>query len=138
MIGSERLSQLRADETCPTGDIAAEFAEALRIAHDDLGANLVRAHAILHDDNAVVTRDPGGALRFDFSRVDAMLVTALVTHLVQRYGADEVARWADHLYTELLPDVTPDDGTARFDIDLPMPGIARIRLSTGEAAARYQ
>jgi xylan 1,4-beta-xylosidase len=47
-------------------------------------------------------------------------------------------RGADHLYTELLPDVTPDRGAARFDIDLPMPGIARIRLSAGEAAARYQ
>jgi xylan 1,4-beta-xylosidase len=53
-------------------DIAAEFAAALRLASSDLGASLVRAHAILHDDNAVVTREPGGGLRFDFSRVDAI------------------------------------------------------------------
>jgi xylan 1,4-beta-xylosidase len=32
----------------------------------------VRAHAILHDDNRVVTRDASGGLRFDFERVDAI------------------------------------------------------------------
>jgi xylan 1,4-beta-xylosidase len=148
MIGSERLSQLRTTETGPSGGIAAEFAEALRIAHDDLGADLVRAHAIFHDDNVVATRDSNGGLRFDFSRVDAIydqvlelglrpvvelsfmpailardpeqtvftyrgiisppadwsqwreLVTALVTHLVQRYGGDEVARWAFEVWNE--------------------------------------
>jgi xylan 1,4-beta-xylosidase len=89
MVGAERLSQLRADNDSPDGDnadngspagrdnapqreIAAEFAEALRLAHTDLGATLVRAHAILHDDNAVVRRDSGGVLHFDFSRVDAI------------------------------------------------------------------
>jgi xylan 1,4-beta-xylosidase len=129
-------------------DIATEFAAALRLARTDLGASLVRAHAILHDDNAVVTRDPGGGLRFDFSKVDAIydqvlelglrpvvelsfmpaalardpdltvftyrgiisppadwgewreLVTALVQHLVQRYGADEVAQWAFEVWNE--------------------------------------
>ena len=54
------------------GQIAAEFAAALRLAHDDLGATMVRAHAILHDDNAVVTRGPGGVVRYDFARVDAI------------------------------------------------------------------
>jgi xylan 1,4-beta-xylosidase len=47
-------------------------------------------------------------------------------------------READRLHERPLPDVTPDGGTARFDIDLPMPGIARIRLSAGEAPARYE
>jgi xylan 1,4-beta-xylosidase len=172
MIGSERLSQLRLGQSAAQGgapesgagepgegqpavgqpgadiDIAAEFAAALRLAQTDLGASLVRAHAILHDDNAVATRDPGGGLRFDFSKVDAIydqvlelglrpvvelsfmpaalardpdltvftyrgiisppadwgewreLVTALVQHLVQRYGADEVARWAFEVWNE--------------------------------------
>jgi xylan 1,4-beta-xylosidase len=164
MIGAERLSQLRYDAsgngadaadsaaspgaTQPGGDIATEFAAALRLAHTDLGAELVRAHAILHDDNAVVTRDAGGGLRFDFSRVDAIydqvlelglrpvvelsfmpaalardpdltvfsyrgiisppadwtewrqLVTELAAHLVQRYGTDEVAKWAFEVWNE--------------------------------------
>ncbi len=45
-------------------------------------------------------------------------------------------RAADRLHAERLGDVTPDDGTARFTFDLPMPGIARIRLSPGRSAAR--
>jgi xylan 1,4-beta-xylosidase len=93
MLGSERLSQLRpgdavqrggpaggggpgnagpADGRPAAGQIAAEFAAALRLARADLGATMVRAHAILHDDNGVVVRDPGGVLRFDFARVDAL------------------------------------------------------------------
>lgn len=148
MVGAERLSQLRlaADEAERT--IAAEFAAALRLARSDLGVRMVRAHAILHDDNAVVGRDADGTLRFDFSRVDAiydqlleiglrpvvelsfmpaalardagqtvftyrgiisppadwaewrLLVFELVTHLVGRYGLDEVAQWAFEVWNE--------------------------------------
>ena len=72
MVGAERLSQLRLDGTAANEAIAAEFAAALGFARSDLGARLVRAHAILHDDNAVVRRDPAGRLHFDFSRVDAI------------------------------------------------------------------
>jgi xylan 1,4-beta-xylosidase len=153
MVGAERLSQLllgsREDSHDGAGgQIAAEFAAALRLAHDDLGATMVRAHAILHDDNAVVSRDGAGALRFDFGRVDAIydqllslglrpvvelsfmpaalardpqqtvfsyrgiisppadwaewrhLVTALASHLVSRYGIDEVSRWAFEVWNE--------------------------------------
>ena len=155
MIGSERLSQLRlehgaggAQEAGTGASIAEEFAAALHLASSDLGTSLVRAHAILHDDNAVATRDPGGSLRFDFSTVDAIydqvlqlglrpvvelsfmpaalardpgltvftyrgiisppadwgewreLVMALARHLVQRYGIDEVARWAFEVWNE--------------------------------------
>jgi xylan 1,4-beta-xylosidase len=71
MVGAERLSQLHLDGESG-GQIAAEFAAALRIAHADLGATMVRAHAILHDDNAVVRRDQADALHFDFDRVDAI------------------------------------------------------------------
>jgi xylan 1,4-beta-xylosidase len=70
LIGSERLSQLRL-----TGDqqwIADEFATALRRAHDDLGVRGVRAHAILHDDNAVVTVDGTGTVGYDLDRIDAI------------------------------------------------------------------
>jgi len=72
MIGSERLSQLRLGSDGADGTIATEFAEALRLARADLGATSVRAHAILHDDNAVVSREPDGTLRYDFTAVDAI------------------------------------------------------------------
>ncbi len=71
MVGSERLTQLTFGDDGHGHLIGAEFAEALRIAHDELGVRYVRAHAILHDDNAVVTRD-GGGLHYDFTRVDAL------------------------------------------------------------------
>jgi xylan 1,4-beta-xylosidase len=76
MVGAERLSQLGVAEATPgstdTTSIGVEFAEALLRAHVDLGATMVRAHAILHDDNAVVSRLDHGRLHFDFSRVDAI------------------------------------------------------------------
>jgi xylan 1,4-beta-xylosidase len=163
MVGAERLSQLRLDgeprehgehgehgETNePGARIATEFAAALRLARTDLGASMVRAHAILHDDNAVARRDQkNGGLSFSFDRIDAIydqlleiglrpvvelsfmpaalardpeqtvftyrgiisppadwaqwrqLVTALAAHLVQRYGIDEVARWAFEVWNE--------------------------------------
>ena len=146
MVGSERLSQLCLDG--PEQWIGTEFAAALRQAHDDLGVTLVRAHAILHDDNDVVRRDKAGGVQFSFDRVDAIydqlldmgirpvvelsfmpaalardpkqsvftykgiisppanwgewreLVAALATHLVQRYGIEEVAQWAFEVWNE--------------------------------------
>jgi xylan 1,4-beta-xylosidase len=72
MVGSERLTQLRFDDDGHGNDVGREFAEALRIARADLGAGYVRAHAILHDDNHVVTRNDDGTLAFDFSEVDSL------------------------------------------------------------------
>jgi xylan 1,4-beta-xylosidase len=72
MVGSERLSQFRLGPDQNGHDIGAEFAEALRMAHDELGVRYLRAHAILHDDNAVVSRNPDGSLAFDFSIVDEL------------------------------------------------------------------
>jgi xylan 1,4-beta-xylosidase len=72
MIGSERLSQLFCPQDSPTGfgaeggTIGDEFAEALRMAQEELGATYVRAHAILHDD-LQVWRGEG---EFDFTNVD--------------------------------------------------------------------
>ncbi|MHB1594283.1 MAG: GH39 family glycosyl hydrolase [Streptosporangiaceae bacterium] len=81
MVGSERLSQLRLDGSAAERVIASEFADALAAARSDLGVTTVRAHAILHDDNAVVRVDAGGALSFDFSRVDAIYDQLLATGL---------------------------------------------------------
>lgn len=148
MVGSERLTQLRFGDDGHGNDIGSEFAEALRIAADDLGVTHVRAHAILHDDNHVVARAPDGTLAFDFTEVDALYdrlldlgvrpvvelsfmpaalardpattvfeyraivspparweewhesVHALVAHLVDRYGTDEVAQWAFEVWNE--------------------------------------
>ncbi len=148
MIGSERLSQLRFGDDGHGHDIGREFTEALRIARTDLGVTHVRAHAILHDDNAVVSRGPDGALAFNFTVVDDLYdqlraldlrpvvelsfmpavlarepgetvfayrgiispprdwaewratVKALTTHLVDRYGRDEVRRWGFEVWNE--------------------------------------
>jgi xylan 1,4-beta-xylosidase len=43
----------------------------------------------------------------------------------------------DELHEQPLPDVEPDAaGTAHFELDLPMPGVARIRLSARDDAPR--
>ena len=72
MVGSERLTQFRFGDDGHGHQIGAEFAEALRRGHDDLGVTHVRAHAILHDDNHVVTRAADGAVHCDFTEVDAI------------------------------------------------------------------
>jgi xylan 1,4-beta-xylosidase len=145
MIGSERLSQVFEATEAPTGaTVGEEFTEALRMAVEELGADRVRAHAILHDDLAV-WRGPG---EFDFAAVDrvydkvlglglrpvvelsfmprglaadpaatvfeygagisvpsdwdgwAELVGSLASHLVERYGIDEVAKWGFEVWNE--------------------------------------
>ncbi|MGI8667822.1 MAG: GH39 family glycosyl hydrolase [Jatrophihabitans sp.] len=72
LVGSERLSQLRLGTDQNGHQIGEEFGEALRIAHAELGVRAVRAHAILHDDNAVVSRDADGRLQLDFTIVDEL------------------------------------------------------------------
>ena len=72
MVGSERLTQLHTHDDGHGNDVGVEFAQALRTAVEDLGVTHVRAHAVLHDDNHVVTRADDGALRFDFAVVDAL------------------------------------------------------------------
>jgi xylan 1,4-beta-xylosidase len=62
MLGSEHLSQVFYDEIGP------DFEHALQRAREELGAETVRAHAILHDENGVV-RDDGS---FEFTRVLAI------------------------------------------------------------------
>jgi xylan 1,4-beta-xylosidase len=69
MIGAERLSQL--DHGIGNGGrhIGDEFAEALRMAHDELGVRAVRAHAILHDDLGVY-REVDGQPVIDFAGIE--------------------------------------------------------------------
>jgi xylan 1,4-beta-xylosidase len=148
MIGSEHLSQLLCTDTTGGRPIGAELAEALRIAHTELGVAAVRAHAILGDDLGVY-REVDGAPVHDFTKVDqvydlvraagmrpvvelsymphdlasdpsktvfeyraivsppkdwdrwADLIRALVQHLVDRYGREEVREhWAFEVWNE--------------------------------------
>jgi xylan 1,4-beta-xylosidase len=69
MIGAERLSQLDHGAGPGGRHIGDEFAEALRLAHDELGVRAVRAHAILHDDVGVY-RELDGRPIHDFTGVD--------------------------------------------------------------------
>ena len=69
MIGAEHLSQLGYGVGPGGRHIGEEFAEALRIAHDELGVRAVRAHAILHDELGVY-REVDGEPLHDFSGID--------------------------------------------------------------------
>jgi xylan 1,4-beta-xylosidase len=152
MIGAERLSQL--DEGVGPGGrhVGDEFAEALRMAHDELGVRAARAHAILHDDVGVY-RESNGQPVYDFSGVDRIydkvlslglrpivevsfmphdlardpektvfhyraivspprdwdrwteLVSELTSHLVERYGREEVRSWGFEIWNEANLDV---------------------------------
>jgi xylan 1,4-beta-xylosidase len=69
MIGSEHLSQLEAGVGPGGRQIGPEFAEALRLAHDELGVEGVRAHAILGDDLGIY-REVDGEPVHDFTGID--------------------------------------------------------------------
>jgi xylan 1,4-beta-xylosidase len=69
MLGSEHLSQLFYAEGPGGNNIGEEFAEALRIARDELGATHIRAHAILNDEQHVY-REVNGVAEYDFTGID--------------------------------------------------------------------
>jgi xylan 1,4-beta-xylosidase len=69
MIGSEHLSQLESRESTGARPIGPEFEAALRMAHDELGVEAVRAHAILNDDLGTY-REVDGHPVHDFSGID--------------------------------------------------------------------
>ena len=152
MIGSEHLSQVEAGIGPGGRPIGTEFSEALRLAHDELGVEAVRAHAILGDDLGTY-REVDGRPVHDFSGIDRVydhvlglglrpivelsfmprdlasdpaktvfeygaivspprdwdrweeLVRDLTAHLVDRYGSDEVRRWAFEVWNEANLDV---------------------------------
>lgn len=69
IIGAEHLSQLGYGLGPGGRHIGDEFAEALRMAHDELGVRAVRAHSILHDELGVY-REVDGSPVHDFSGID--------------------------------------------------------------------
>lgn len=69
MLGSEHLSQLFYEDGPGGSRIGAEFQEALCLAHSELGATYIRAHAILHDEQGVYSEIAGEA-RYDFTAID--------------------------------------------------------------------
>jgi len=69
MIGAERLCQLDHGVGAGGRHIGDEFAEALRMAHHELGVEAVRAHAILHDDLGTY-REVDGRPVHDFAGID--------------------------------------------------------------------
>ena len=80
MIGADHLAQLFY-ETGPGGrPVGAEFAEALRLARDELGVRAIRAHGVLSDDPRAY-REVDGVPRFDFTWADAALDRVLETGL---------------------------------------------------------
>ena len=69
MLGSEHLSQLFYGENDHGIPVGAEFAAALRLAHEELGLDRVRAHGILLDELGVYG-ETDGTPQFDFAGVD--------------------------------------------------------------------
>jgi len=78
IIGSEHLALLLHGAGPGGRDVGQELAEAFRIAHRELGAEAVRAHAIL-DDSLGVYRDVGDGPVHDFSKVVEVLDRLLDT-----------------------------------------------------------
>jgi xylan 1,4-beta-xylosidase len=69
VIGSEHLALLLRGRGPGGSHVGDELAEALRIVRRELGAESVRAHAILHDSLGVY-REVRGKPRFDYERVE--------------------------------------------------------------------
>ena len=169
MIGAEHLSQLEAGVGPGGRPIGAEFAEALRRAHVELGVEAVRSHAILDDDLGTY-REVDGRPVHDFTGIDRIydrvmalglrpivelsfmprdlasdpsktvfdygaivsppkdwdrwegLIRELTAHLVERYGLDEVRRWAFEVWNEANLDVfwsgTRDEYMRLYDVSV--------------------
>jgi xylan 1,4-beta-xylosidase len=118
LVGTERLTQLRFGDLGKGHQIGEEFTEALRIAHADLGVTAVRAHAILHDDNHVVTRAGDGSLSFDFTIVDDLYdqILALGIHPVVELGfmPEAIARDPEQTVFEYRGIISPPGDWAEW------------------------
>src|SRR3954465_4241485 len=78
MIGAEHFSLLIWDEPGPGGsDVAAEYAEALRIMRDEVGVRTVRAHGTFLPETVTVRADGS----FDFPGLDEVYDRFLETGL---------------------------------------------------------
>jgi xylan 1,4-beta-xylosidase len=71
MLGSEHVSQLDYEERTGGRVIGEDVEEAYRLAVAELGAERVRAHAILHDELGVY-REQDGRPVYDFSRIESL------------------------------------------------------------------
>jgi xylan 1,4-beta-xylosidase len=80
LIGSEHVSQLLDEQSSGGRPIGEDFAEALRLARKELGAERVRAHAILHDQLGVYREEDGEAV-YDFSGIERVYDRLLETGL---------------------------------------------------------
>ncbi len=147
MLGSEHLSQLFYGAGPGGSHIGEEFQSALRMARTELGAEHIRAHAILHDEQGVY-QEVNGEANYNFAAVDQIfdrllhagprpvveisfmprdlakepdakvfayggiisppcnwdrwrdLNFNLASHLVQRYGIEEVSQWGFEIWNE--------------------------------------
>lgn len=164
IIGSEHLALLLRGEGPGGHHVGDELSKAFRIVRDELGAQMVRAHAIFHDSLGVY-RERDGRPVHDFERVDAVLdrlletglrpvvelsfmpadlasdpertvfdyrgiispprdigrwsdlVAGLVSHVIDRFGRDEVRRWAFEVWNEAnLRVFWSADEAAYFDL----------------------
>ncbi|WP_165372557.1 GH39 family glycosyl hydrolase [Nocardioides iriomotensis] len=104
-IGSEHLSHLLSTDECGGRPIGAESVAALARVHAELGVERVRAHGTLGDDLGVVTTGVDGAPLHDFSRLDAVLDTALGTGVrpVLELGWTPRALAPDEPWHEITP-----------------------------------
>jgi xylan 1,4-beta-xylosidase len=95
------------------------------------------------DVQVTVTGLPAGRYDVRLARVDQQH-SNIVAHCPPDVTWPDEALWArlrgsDGLDETQLPGLTlPGGDAARFDFHLPMPGIARIRLSAGEATPRHE
>ena len=81
MVGSERISSLWLEQDAFGNTVGKDVEAAYRLAHDEIGARRVRAHAIFHDDVHVFTWPEGGEPTYDFSGVDDLVDRVLATGL---------------------------------------------------------
>ncbi|MBO0822655.1 MAG: xylan 1,4-beta-xylosidase, partial [Actinobacteria bacterium] len=133
--------------TSLAGDGAGTLVEAWATRHGDgsvdvlvwngtINAALLAGDSRLDRDvRLTVTGLPAITYRAALARVDEQH-SNVVAHCPADVIWPDPALWerlraSDTLHEEQLPDVTPDDGTAHFGFRLPMPGVARIRLTAG-------
>jgi len=118
MIGSEHLSQLHYTDGPGGANIGEEFAEALRLARDELGVRAVRAHAILHDELRVY-REVDGQPVHDFSGVDrvydSLLALGLRPIVELSFMPRDLARDPDKTVFEYVAHVSPPRDWDRWE-----------------------
>ena len=81
MIGSEHLALLLRGEGPGGLSVGEDLALAFRVVREQLGVEVVRAHAILHDVLGVYREDEDGTPRYDFGEVDLVIDRLLATGL---------------------------------------------------------